>query len=94
MLQRLGVVRQVGVDDEVEARQVDAAGRDVGRDADPGAAVAQRLEGVVALVLAELARQRDDREAALEQAGLQVPHGLAGVAEDERGRRLDRSAAR
>ena len=63
--QRLGVGRQVGVDDEVEVRQVDAARGDVGRDADPGAAVAQRLQGVVALGLGELARQRHGGEAAL-----------------------------
>ena len=48
------------VDDEAEAGQVDAARGDVGGDADPGAAVAQRLQRVVALGLAVLARQRDD----------------------------------
>ena len=41
MLQALGVVRQFGMDDETETGQVDAARRDVGRDADPRAAVAQ-----------------------------------------------------
>ena len=75
------IVRQVGVDDEAEIGQVDAAGGDVGGDADPGAAVAQRLQGMAALVLGQLARQRHRREAALDQAGMQVPHRLAGGAE-------------
>ncbi len=44
VLEDLGVVRQLGVDDEVEVGQVDAARGDVGRDADAGAAVAQRLQ--------------------------------------------------
>ncbi len=86
--QRLVVVRQVGVDDEAEIRQVDAAGRDVGGDADARASVAQRLQGVVALALAQLARQGDGREAALEQACLQMPHRLAGVAEHHGGAHL------
>ena len=65
VLQRLGVARQLDMDDEAEGRQVDAARGDVGGDADPRAAVAQRLERVVALGLAVLARQGDRREAAL-----------------------------
>ncbi len=89
MLEHLGIVRQFGMDDEAEVRQVDAAGGDVGRDADPGAPVAQRLERMVALVLAEFARQRDCGEAALEQDRQQVPDGLAGVAEDDGARRFD-----
>ena len=83
MQQGLAVVRQVGVDDEAEVGQVDAARRDVGGDADAGAAVAQRLQGVVALALGQLARERDRGEPALEQARLQVPHRLAGMAEDD-----------
>ena len=55
------------MDDEAEIGQVEAARGDVGRDADAGAAVAQRLQRVGALVLGQLARQRDDGEAALEQ---------------------------
>ena len=34
-------MRKIGVNDEVEIGQVDAARRDVGRDADPGASVTQ-----------------------------------------------------
>ena len=61
----LRVLRQVGVDDEAEVGQIEPARGDVGGDADAGAAVAQRLERVVALALRELARERGDREAAL-----------------------------
>ena len=56
-----GVVRQVGVDDQTEVGQVEAARGDVGGDADAGAAVAQGLQRVVALALRELARERHDR---------------------------------
>ena len=57
VLQRLGVARQLDMDDQREVGQVDAARGDVGRDQHPGAAVAQRLQRLVALVLAVLARQ-------------------------------------
>jgi hypothetical protein len=49
--ERVAVVRQVGVDHEAEVGQVDAAGRHVGGDAHARPAVAQGLEGVVALAL-------------------------------------------
>ena len=57
-------------------------------DADLGAAVTQGLERGVALALAELARQGDRREAALGEHRLEVPHGVAGVAEDDGGGRI------
>ena len=44
MLHDFRIVRNIGVDDEIEVRQVDAARGDVGRHADAGAAVAQRLQ--------------------------------------------------
>jgi hypothetical protein len=44
VLQRLGVVRQLGMDDEGEVGKVDAAGGDVGGDADARPPVAQRLQ--------------------------------------------------
>src|SRR5690606_23433509 len=47
--QRLLVCRQVGVDDEPEVGQVEAARGDVGCDADPRVTVAQRLQRLVAL---------------------------------------------
>ncbi len=46
-------------------------------------------EREVALVLAELARQEDGREASLHQRRLQVAHGVASVGEDDRRLRLD-----
>ena len=92
--QRFRIGRQVGVDDEFEVRQVDAAGGDVGRDADAGAAVAHRLQRMGALVLAEFARQRHDREAAVVEARGQMVDGSARRAEDDGVLRLVDSAAR
>ncbi len=89
MLQHLRVARQVRVDDEAEVRQVEAARGDVGGDAHLGAPVAQRLQRVVALVLAEFARQQHGGEAALAEQGVQVAHALARVAEDDGARRID-----
>jgi hypothetical protein len=83
VLQRLGVARQLDMDDEREIGQVDAAGGDVGRDAAPGRAVAQRLQRLVALVLAMLARQSDGAEAALGQAGVEPADG-SRVAQNRR----------
>ncbi len=56
MLQHLGVVGQVGVDHQRQARQVNTAGRDVGGNADLGPPVAQGLQRMVALGLAQFAR--------------------------------------
>ena len=89
MQQRVAVVGQFGVDDEFEARQIDAARGDVSGHADPRAAIAQALESVGALVLGEFTRQRHRRKAALHKAGVQMAHGLAGLAEDQRARRLE-----
>ena len=83
-----GIVRQIGVDDETEIGQIDAARRDVGGDANPRAPVAQRLQRLVALVLAQFARQRHGGEAALAQHRFQMAHRLARVAEHQRGRRI------
>ena len=66
MLQRLGIARKLDMHDEAERRQIDAARSDVGRDANLGAAIAQRLQRGVAFILAMLARQRDRGEAALD----------------------------
>ncbi len=73
------------MDDEAQARQVDAAGGDVRRDADSGAAVAKRLQGGVAVALAKFTRQRNHGESALGEAGLKMTHGVPGVAEHHRG---------
>ena len=83
------VIGQFGVDHKFEARQIDAPRRHVGGHADPGAAIAQALQRMGALVLGELARERHGGEAALHQAGVQMAHGLAGLAEDQRARRLE-----
>jgi hypothetical protein len=88
VLQRLGIARCFDMDDEAEAGKIDAARRHVGSDADPGAPVAQRLKRLVAFVLAVLARQRDRREAALDQAGVEMPDLVARRAEQDRGLRL------
>ena len=71
--------------DEVERRQIEAAGSDVGADADAGAAVAEGLQRAVALVLAEFPGEGDGVETALEQAALEAADGLAGGAEHQRG---------
>ena len=81
--QRLGIGRQVGMDDEVEARQVDTAGGDVGRDADAGAAVAHGLQGVRPLVLSQFARERHDVEVAVVEACRQVIDRRARRAEHD-----------
>jgi hypothetical protein len=49
--QGVAIVGQVRVDHEAEVRQIDPAGRHVGGDADPRAAVAERLERMRALAL-------------------------------------------
>src|SRR4029453_18900794 len=81
MLHHFRIVRQVGVNDETKIGQIDTARSHVGGDANPGATIAQRLQRVSTLVLRQFARQSDDREAALQQDGLQVVHPVAGVAE-------------
>ena len=86
MLQHFRVVRQVGVNDEIELRQVDAARGDVGRDTDAGTSVAQGLQRQRALVLCQLARQRHHGEAALQKRRLQMPHRFTRVAEHQRAR--------
>ncbi|CUS45248.1 hypothetical protein MGWOODY_Smn1605 [hydrothermal vent metagenome] len=84
VLKRLGIARQLDMDDQAERRQVDAARGDVGRDADPGALVAQRLHRRVALVLGMLARQGDSSETALDQAGMEMADIVARRAEQHR----------
>ena len=88
------VGRQVGVDDEAEVGQVEAAGGDVGGDADLGVAVAQGLQRIVAFALVHFAGEADGVEAALAQGGVEVAHGFARGAEDEGAGRLRNSAAR
>ena len=53
--QRLLVGRQIGMDDEAEVGQVEAARGHVRRDADARTPVPDRLQRVVALLLRQLA---------------------------------------
>ena len=68
MLQRLGIARQIGMDDEVQARQIETTRRDIGRDAHFGASVSQCLDRLVALGLAKFAGQRHGRKTALDES--------------------------
>ncbi len=76
------------MDHQVEPRQVDAARGHVGGDADLRAPVAQRLQRVGALLLAELARQRHGAKAAVAHPRQQVVHVGAGLAEHDGGARV------
>ena len=84
MLQCLGIARNLDMDDEAERRQIDAARGDIGGDADAGAAVTQGLQRRISLALAMLARQSDDAEATLGQAGVEVADIVARRAEQHR----------
>ncbi len=84
VLQHLGVARQVRVEHQLERRQVEAAGGDVGRHQHSGLSVAQRLERPDPLGLRQLAADPHGLEAALGEARLQVSDPVAGRAEDER----------
>ena len=76
------------MDHEVEVRQIEPARRDIGRDADLGAAFAQRAQGGVALGLGEFAGKGDGVKAAGQQAGMQVADGIArGAKHQARGSR-------
>ncbi len=74
---------QVGVDDEAEVLEIQAAGGDVGRDTDAGTSIAQGLERVAAFLLAQFPRQGDNREAAIAHAADQLVDGGAGRAEHD-----------
>ena len=82
--QGLAVRRQLGMDDEFEVRQVDAAGGHVGGHADAGPAVAHRLKRMRPLGLAQFARQAHDGKAAVREARRQTVHRRPRVGEDQR----------
>ena len=88
MLQHLGVVGQIGVNHETEIGQIDAARSDIGRHAHARATVAQRLQCMIALALAQLAGERHGGEATFAQDRFQVPHRLARAAKHQRARRI------
>ena len=83
MLHRFRVTRQFDMHDQAERGQVDAARGDVSGDADAGALVAQRLQRMVALILAMLARQGHGRKAALGKARMQMADIVARGAEQD-----------
>ena len=68
---------------QLKARQIDAASGNVGCDADAGAAVAHGLQRMGALVLAEFAREGDDRETAIVEPRRQMIDGGTRRAEDD-----------
>ena len=84
MLQHFGIARHLHVDHQAECGDIDAPRGHVGRHADPRAAIAQRLQRMVALVLAVLARKRHCGEAAFDQRGVKMPHVVARGAEQHR----------
>ncbi len=81
MEHRFGIAWQLGVEHQAEVGQIDAAGRDVGGDADPRAAVAQRLQRARPLGLRQLPRERDGGEAAFAEIRMQPVHARARRAE-------------
>ena len=79
----LDIGRDFGVDDQAQVGQVEAARGHVSRDADPGMAPAQGLEGLGPQVLGQLTRQAHHRETPFAQGGRQVLHPLSGVGKDQ-----------
>ena len=91
MLQNFGVIGQIGMDDEAEIGQIDAACRHIGCDTDPGTAIAEGLQRVVAFALAKFSRKIDSGKAPLRQRGMQMFHMFAGVAENNSAGGIDKA---
>ena len=85
MLQGFGIARQLDMDDEAERGNIDTARSHVSRHANPCSLVAQRLQRIVTLVLAVLARQRHSGKTALDQAGVKVADIITCGAKQHRG---------
>ena len=83
--QHFGIRRQVGVDHQLATRQVNAACRHIGGNADPCAPVTQGLQGVRALLLRQFAGQGDHLKPAIAHARHQMVHIGAGLAEHDGG---------
>ena len=90
VLQRRGVLRQVGVEHQLDAGQVEAARRHVGGHQHAGPPVTQRLQGPQPFRLGQLARDGHGLEAALAQRGGGVRDQVAPGAEDQRAGRFER----
>jgi hypothetical protein len=91
MLQDLSVIWQIRMNDEVEARQIDAARSHVGRHADAGTSIPQRLQSLGSLVLRQLAGESDHGKTTLQERRLQMPDGISRVAKHKRARRLEKA---
>ena len=86
--ERVGVQRQIGVHDQIDVGQVQAARGHVGGDQHVRVAPAQLLERAIALGLRAIARDAVGREAARDQRGVHLGHTLARRAEDDGARGL------
>ena len=84
MLQHLRIIRQVGVNDEIEVRQINAACSHIGSNAHACTSVPQCLQCLRALVLCQFSGEGDHGEAALQKRCLQMPNGISGVAKNNR----------
>src|SRR5262245_29522952 len=91
MLHDLRIFRQICVNDEVEARQVDAARSHVSRHADAGTSIPQRLQSLGSLVLRQLAGESDHGKTTLQERRLQMPDSISRVAKHKRARRLEKA---
>ena len=80
---RVGVRRHVGMDHEVEVRQVDAACRHVGCNTHAGTAVTHRLKRIRSLGLGQFSGERHHMEPAVAKLGRQVLYRFARVAEHD-----------
>ncbi len=78
----LGAFRNVVVDDVGDVRDVETAGRDIGRDQDIGLATPEAAHHAVTLGLREVAVERLDRVAACHQGLAEFVHAVLGAAED------------
>src|SRR3546814_15755208 len=77
VLQCFSVARNVGVNDEAQIGQINTARCHVRSHAYTRTAVPQRLHGLIALILARLARQRDSIEPAPHNTGTHAPTPFA-----------------
>ena len=77
------------MNNQLEAGKVDTTGGDISGDAHTGAPIAHGLQRMGALFLAEFARERHDREAAIAEPRGHMVHRGAGAAEHQRRLRLE-----
>src|ERR1700754_3376370 len=91
MLHDLRVVWQIRMNDEVKARQVDAARRHVSRHADAGTSIPQRLQSLGSLILRQFAGESDHGETTLKERRLQMPDSISRVAKYKCARRLEKA---